>query len=137
MSNAQPATIDTNLYMEFTLLSFTRMQQQIAMECRFYLVYHTQLTAEEIASIIILIQDLTHGSNFRGSLGSSLPQLNPLFEDMLPTYCKVAILFVGVGGSANMTKIPWQMKKSMLLPMTVHQGILPEQQKCIIQSHNI
>jgi hypothetical protein len=72
---ATPAASEQNLDMEFALLGFTQMQRHLAAECLFYLAYHTQLTSEEVASLIDLIKDLTNGN---GSTDEGLPLLNPL-----------------------------------------------------------
>ena len=74
---------EKNLDMEYALLGFTQLQRQIATECLFYLAYHTQLTVNEVTSLIDLVKDLTNGT-----IGSSdgLPLLDPLLKDVPSPY---------------------------------------------------
>ena len=44
-----PVVEEPSLDMECALLGFTQVQRQLAAECLFYLAYHTQLTADEVA----------------------------------------------------------------------------------------
>jgi hypothetical protein len=69
--------------MEYALLGFTLMQRHVAAECLFYLAYHTQLTSEEVVSVIDLIKDLTNGD---GCEGTGLPLLDPLVKDVPNPY---------------------------------------------------
>jgi len=90
-----------NWDMEYALLGFTQMSRQIAVECLFYLAYHTQLTVEEVVALIDLIKELTNGSGLpQGGLGNTqggaglgqvqvekgLPLLDPLLKDVPSPY---------------------------------------------------
>jgi hypothetical protein len=79
-----PTPQELNLDMEYALLGFTQMQRQLASECLFYLAYHTQMTAEEVASMIDLIKDLTNGNASVNDEG--LPLLDPLIKDVPNPY---------------------------------------------------
>jgi hypothetical protein len=79
-----PTPQEPNLDMEYALLGFTQMQRQLASECLFYLAYHTQMTAEEVASMIDLIKDLTNGNASVNDEG--LPLLDPLIKDVPNPY---------------------------------------------------
>ena len=85
-ANATPSTaqIGPNLDMKCALLGFTQMQRQLAAECLFYLAYHTQLSAEEVCSLIDLIKDLTNGNQSTNDEG--LPLLDPLVKDVPKPY---------------------------------------------------
>jgi hypothetical protein len=58
------------------LLAFAHGERQAASECLFFLTYHTQCTADEVASLIDLVKDLTNGT----SETSGLPLLNPILN---------------------------------------------------------
>ena len=58
-------------------LVYAQQERQMAVECLFYLAYHTQLTGDEIVSIVDLIKDLTNGVNGI----SGLTKFNP-FSDV-------------------------------------------------------
>lgn len=79
-----PVVEEPSLDMECALLGFTQMQRQLAAECLFYLAYHTQLTADEVAALIDLIKDLTNGNASVNDEG--LPILDPLIKDVPNPY---------------------------------------------------
>ena len=83
------APSEKNLDMEFALLGFTQMQRHLAAECLFYLAYHTQLNANEVASLIDLIKDLTNGNPSVNDEG--LPLLDPLIKDVPNPYKEESI----------------------------------------------
>ena len=56
------------------LLAFAYGERQVASECLFFLTYHTQCTADEVASLIDLVKDLTNGT----SETTGLPLLDPI-----------------------------------------------------------
>jgi hypothetical protein len=58
------------------LLAFAHSERQVASECLFFLTYHTQCTADEVASLIELVKDLTNGT----SETTGLPLLNPILD---------------------------------------------------------
>jgi predicted transcriptional regulator len=58
------------------LLAFAYGERQVASECLFFLTYHTQCTADEVASLIDLVKELTNGS----SETTGLPLLNPILN---------------------------------------------------------
>jgi hypothetical protein len=58
-------------------LAFAQQERQAAVDCLFYLAYHTQLTGSEVVAILDLIQHLTNGSNSGGS-GHTDPNNNGL-----------------------------------------------------------
>jgi len=106
-------SVEKNLDMEYALLSFAGMQRHIAAECLFYLAYHAQWTAEEVASTIDLIRDLTNGSDVAGGVGGGLPRLDPLVEDVPPVYGEVPMMTATTASvqgfmSQQHPQQPWQ-----------------------------
>lgn len=99
-ANTAPSTAQTgqNLDMKCALLGFTQMQRQLAAECLFYLAYHTQLTADEVCSLIDLIKDLTNGNESTHDEG--LPLLDPLVKDVPRPY-----------EEDSMAKFDWQQQQ--------------------------
>jgi len=80
-SGYSPDTKPTHFHFDMVHLTFAVRERQSAAESLFFLAYHTQLTAEEVASLIDLIKDLTNGIE----VDSGLPLLNP-FTDVPSCY---------------------------------------------------
>jgi hypothetical protein len=66
-------------------LGFFVSQRQVAAECLFYLAYHTQLDATEVASLIDLVRDLTNGTSSSGGSEDGLPMLDPFSDGDVPS----------------------------------------------------
>ena len=62
-------------------VNFALEERQAAVECLFYVAYHTQLTIDEVVAVIDVIRDLTNGFESH----SGLPILNP-FHDVPSSY---------------------------------------------------
>jgi len=60
------------------ILEYLRQERQTAAECLFFLAYHTQLTAVEVAGMIQLLKDVTNGISDKDF---GLPIQDP-FEDV-------------------------------------------------------
>lgn len=82
-----PATTSNNDEVDFALvlLNFAHEQRQLAATCLFYLTYHTQCIATEVASLIDLIQNITNGhggvqTTNTNEKKSGLPLLDPLVD---------------------------------------------------------
>lgn len=92
-----PSTAPPLTDMDYALLGFTQLQRQVTVESLYFISYHTQLSVDEVCSLIDLIQDLTNGKE--GTEG--LPILDPLIEDVPCPYENVGgnIAVVGEVGS--------------------------------------
>jgi hypothetical protein len=69
-------------------LAFAYEQRQVAAECLFFLAYHTQCTANEVAELVDAIRDLTNGDP--NDEKSGLPKLDP-FRNVPRAYHETAI----------------------------------------------
>lgn len=75
-------------------LVHAQQERQTAVECLFYLSYHTQLECGEIVAIIDLIKDLTNGFNGSGGLARFSP-----FTDIPSPYEPTAVTTNGFAAS--------------------------------------
>jgi len=90
------------------------MSRQTAVECLFYLSYHTQLTVEEVVALIDLIKELTNGA-IPNKPDGGLPLLDPLLRDIPSPY-------EALDSSSSGISSPWPLPQQQTNPYNNFYG---------------